>query len=486
VKRPRPINADIPPKPDPEPVEVEAPEAPAAKPEEQAALRPAPPEAAVKPKPVEPKAPVAKPEPKQELPLPPESRRRRRKPRPLTPKLLALLVVIAIGFIVLAVVGGRGGAKKDDTGAAPAPAPTPVETGGSTPAAQAPATEELGFPSFATNNTTRIGGSEAAANAAGAALAAFPSTTPDQRPAAVALVGEEDWAGAIAGAVLMAAPIQAPLLYSAPGEAPDVTTEALAALAPTGSSATGNAAAFLVGDVAAPGVGTVTEVKGGQPAAEAAAIAELRDQLFGSEPDQIVVASAEEPEFAAPAAAWAARSGDPVLFAEKEALPAPTKAALKVHKGVPVYVLGPSAVISSAVVREIAALGAEVKRVSGETPVANAIDFARFHDGDMGWNVNDPGHGFVLARADAPLDAAAVSALSASGTWGPLLLTDSAAKVPAELRSYLLDVKPGYTTNPTRAFYNHVWIVGDQEAIDVNQQAEVNELAELAKIGGGE
>ena len=69
---------------------------------------------------------------------------------------------------------------------------------------------------------------------------------------------------------------------------------------------------------------------------------------------------------------------------------------------------------------------------------------------------------------------------------GPLLLTDSAATLPKALREYFLDVKPGYTTNPTRAFYNHVWVIGDQEAIDVNQQAEVNELAELAKIGGAE
>jgi hypothetical protein len=65
-----------------------------------------------------------------------------------------------------------------------------------------------------------------------------------------------------------------------------------------------------------------------------------------------------------------------------------------------------------------------------------------------------------------------------------MLLTDSAAKVPPELRNYFLDVKPGYTTNPTRAFYNHVWVIGDQEAIDVNQQAEIDQLAELAKIGG--
>jgi len=64
-----------------------------------------------------------------------------------------------------------------------------------------------------------------------------------------------------------------------------------------------------------------------------------------------------------------------------------------------------------------------------------------------------------------------------------LLLTDSADKVPAELRSYLLDVKPGYQTDPTRALYNHVWVIGDQGAIDVPQQAELDDLAELAKIG---
>ena len=42
------------------------------------------------------------------------------------------------------------------------------------------------------------------------------------------------------------------------------------------------------------------------------------------------------------------------------------------------------------------------------------------------------------------------------------------------------------TTDPTRAFYNHIWVIGDQEAIDVNQQAEVNDLAELERIGAGE
>ncbi|HET7507848.1 MAG TPA: hypothetical protein VFJ53_05765, partial [Solirubrobacterales bacterium] len=109
-----------------------------------------------------------------------------------------------------------------------------------------------------------------------------------------------------------------------------------------------------------------------------------------------------------------------------------------------------------------------------------------FHDGSFGWNVNDPGHGYVLAPADSPASAAAAAALSASGTWGPLLLTDDPGRLPEVLREYFLDVKPGYTTDPTRAFYNHVWLIGDQDAIDVVQQAEVNELAELTQIGGGE
>lgn len=403
---------------------------------------------------------------------------------PLTPKLLAALVLVAIVFIVAAVLGGSGGSKSASQSAGPAPAPAPATAGSApeTPASQT--SEQLGYPAFATNNTTRIGASDPASNAAAVALAVFPSTDPSQRPKAVTLVGEEDWQGAIAAAVLMAAPVRAPLLISNPDGVPDPTSEALGALDPQGAPATGGAAAFAIGDVGVPSGTKATKVAAGPGAAEAAAIAKLRDRLFDSAPAHILIAPSADPEIAIPAAAWAARSGDPVLFADSDELPAVTETALKRHTSLPIFVLGPSSAISSDVLRKIAKVDPRVKRISGENPVANAIAFARYGDGDFGWNVNDPGHGFVLARSDSPIDAAVAAPLSGSGTWGPLLLTDSAAKVPAELRSYLLDVKPGYTTNPTRAFYNHVWVIGDQEAIDVNQQAEVNGLAELAKIGG--
>jgi hypothetical protein len=419
-------------------------------------------------------------------PLSPRGRKKTNADRdrgPGAPKALSALVVLALVFIAAAVVWGTSGGEEGGS-EAPAPAPAPANKGGEETSSSSQTTEALGYPGFATNNTTRIGGSDPASNAAGAALAVFPSTTPDQRPDAVTLVGEEDWAGAIAAAVLMAPPVRAPILFSTPGEVPEVTDEALDALDPQGSPATGEAPLFAIGKLAYPG--EAAPVDSGEPAATAAQIASLRDRLFGEPPKHLVIASSSRPDFAMPAAAWAARSGDPILYAEESKLPAATATALRQHPKVPVYVLGPSSAISSKVVREIGKIAPRVKRVSGEDPVANALAFARYSDGSFGWNVNDPGHGFVLARSDSPADGAAAAPLSASGTWGPLLLTDDADSLPAEVRSYLLDVKPGYTTDPTRAFYNHVWVIGDQEAIGVNQQAEVNELAELAKIGGGE
>jgi hypothetical protein len=435
VSADRPINADM---PSTEELERAFEEKPAA---------PEPASAAESPKP-------DPPQPKPTAPRPPKPPR---QPKPLTPKLLALLVVVAIGFIVVAIVGGTGGGK-DETESADKATP-----GVAQPGAGATGASELGFPGFATNNTTRVGGADPAVNAAAVALAAYPSTTASQRPGTVTLVDADNWAGAIAAASLMAAPVGAPILFTDGGSRPAATKEALAALDPKRTN----------------------ELSADGAAAAAAEAATLRDKLLPKPPAHIVIAPEGAPEFAMPAAAWAARSGDPVLFAGGDDLPPPTVAYLEKHTKAPIYLLGPDSVLSSELLREADKIGGTATRVSGESAIANAIAFARYGNDGFGWNINDPGHGFVLVREDAPLNAAAAAPLSGSGTWGPLLLTESADTLPAEVRDYFLDVKPGYTDNPTRAFYNHVWVIGDQEAISVNQQAEVNELAELEKIGGG-
>jgi hypothetical protein len=426
-------------------------------------------------------APERPPQPPEAAAPPP--RRRRHQPIPAALKAIAGLVVIAVVFLVAAVLGGQG--SHQGSGSEPIPAQPSAGNGSATaetPAAEA--AEALGYPSIATNNTTRVAGEDPASTAAAAALAVYPARTPAQRPAAVTLVDEANWQGAVAAAVFMATPVRAPLLVSSDGDLPDPTSQALEALAPQGSKDTAGAQAFVIGDAAPPENLKATNVRGAGPAALAVQVAAVRDRLLGGPPQHVVLVSEDAPEFAVPAAAWAARSGDPVLFTAARALPPATASALKRHPKVPVYILGPSSAISSDVFREVARIDPSVHRVSGEDAVENAIALARYSGGGFGWNVNDPGHGFVVARDDAPLDAAVSAPLSASGTWGPLLLTDDADTLPKALREYLLDVKPGYTTDPTRAFYNHVWVIGDQEEIDVNQQAEIDQLAELAKIGG--
>ena len=125
-----------------------------------------------------------------------------------------------------------------------------------------------------------------------------------------------------------------------------------------------------------------------------------------------------------PAAAWAAKAGDPVLFVHRNSLPQETKAALLAHDQPRIYILGPPATVSAAVASDLKKLGT-VKRLGAANPIDNAIAFARYSDPTFGWGVVDPGHGLVFARTNQPLDAAAASPLSVSGSYGPLLLLAS-------------------------------------------------------------
>jgi hypothetical protein len=133
------------------------------------------------------------------------------------------------------------------------------------------------------------------------------------------------------------------------------------------------------------------------------------------------------------------------------------------------------------VLQQLDALG-PARRVSGPDPVANAIAFARFSDGSFGWNVVDPGHGLVFASVRRPLDAAAGAMLSASGTYGPLLLVPDANTLPPALQGYLLDIQPGYDKDPVRGVYNHGWLLGDETAISQDVQARIDTLLEIQHV----
>src|ERR1700761_2238146 len=202
--------------------------------------------------------------------------------RPRAPgirRIPALGAALALAF----AVAGCGGAKLlHQTSTVSATVTTGV------PSASPAASQGLGFPLLATKNTTRVDGTDPIADAAGVALAVYPSAAPGTHPPAVALAPTDDWQAALAASVLMAPPIRAPILLSGSGSLPTATSQALSQLAPTGAGA----------------------IRGAPPSAM-------------------------------PAAGGAAESGNPILFVNAGGIPGPTRQALATHQGGHIYVLGP-------------------------------------------------------------------------------------------------------------------------------------------------
>jgi predicted small lipoprotein YifL len=383
----------------------------------------------------------------------------------------ALLVVAA-----LAGCGGRG------PSGSPTAQPPVVGPRGDDGSASAP--HSLGFPVIATKNTTRVPGADAAADAAAVAEAVYPARTQESRPQGVVLVDQRNWQAAISAAQLMSPPLRMPVLLSDGDKLPPATEQALKDLKPTGAAKAGGAQVIRVGAAPAPDGLKSTLVDGADPAALAQAIDGLRAKTAGSASRDVVVAPAARPDLAMPAAAWAAKSGDPVLWAGVNDLPAATRAALRARRHPRIYVLGPPEAISDAVLSQLDKLGS-AKRIGTGDAVTNAIFFARYSDGGFGWNVVDPGHGLVFGNARRTTDAAAAAALSGAGTYGPLLLVSEPGALPTSVQDYLLDIQPGYDKDPVRGVYNHGWLVGDESAISADVQSRLDALLEIQPVDTG-
>jgi hypothetical protein len=352
--------------------------------------------------------------------------------------------------------------------------------------------QKLGFPAVATKNTTRVAGADPTADAAGVALAVYPSSGPGTHPSAVTIAPSDDWEGAIAASVLMSAPVHAPILLSGQDSLPSATADALKVLAPSGSGATAGARVIRVGDVPAPKGMRSIAIPGAGPFALAAAIDRFVSAAAGQPSGDVMIASADAPAYAMPAAGWAAESGNPILFVTGSTIPQATRQALLSHRRPHIYVLGPPSVVPDSVMKQLGRYGT-VKRVGAADPAANSVTFAAYRDpvcpsaqacvhvpDSFGWALRGPGHGYILVNASRPLDAAAAAPLSASGSFGPELIVDKASTLPSSVLNYFLDyATPGYTQEgPTAAVYNHGWVIGDQSAIAIPVQAQMDSLLE--------
>ena len=321
---------------------------------------------------------------------------------------------------------------------------------------------------------------DAIANAAGVAHAVFPATMPENRPGAVALIDARDWR---AGDRRLDPRLHARArCRSCSPTVPSAARhrDALAALRPLGAKAAGGAQVVRVGDVARPPGLRTTDIAGRDPFALARALDAFQTAARGKSSDRVIVVSADDPAFAMPAAAWAAKAGDPVLFVHRTSVPQETKAALLAHDQ--------PASTSSGRRRLSAPASRPRARSSARSRAWRRQPHRQRHrlrplqrpDLRLGRDRSRPRPRLRALRATRSTPAAA-SPRSVNGSDGPLLLLASAIGLDGAVGQYLLDIQPGYTRDPVRGVYNHGWIVGDDRTISVATQARIDSLLEIKK-----
>jgi ell wall binding domain 2 (CWB2) len=388
----------------------------------------------------------------------------------------SLLAVLVVALTILSGCGKGGSQQTTGAGATTKIAPVAAQ----------------GAVSLATRNTTRLGGADAASNAAAVARAVYPGLTQSTRPQAVVLVDQRQWLPALAASVLSGAPAGAPILLTEGENLPTVSRETLEAMRPLGAPSLGGAQVIRIGNTASVPDGYVTHTlpASNEPAVAAAAIERLLLILgSGKAPHQVIVLAAGAPQsLAMPAAGLSAESGAPILFVTPAHIPTATATVLARLKHPSIYVIDPSAVGSHTLdqlghLGRVASVTSAVPPTGGDEAAQSAIEVARYTDGTFGWGVKEPGHGLVFVNAAHPLDAPASALLSATGDYGPLLLLASATHVPPALTSYLFDIRPAYRSPqfpPVRGAYNHGWLIGDEAAISAATQAEIDSMLEIA------
>jgi hypothetical protein len=369
--------------------------------------------------------------------------------------------------MLLAGTSGCGKSALTNGGVSEAPATTPGEHGAA---------------AVATKNTTRLGGSEEAGDAAAVALAVYPGLTAATRPQAVVFVNESNWAAALSASTLAGWPLHAPLLYTNAHGVPAASTSALAAMRPTGATSVEGAQAIVLGNATAPAGYESRALRTSEPAALAVSIEQLASSLRKRNPSRVIVTALDAPPaMTMPAAGLAAESGTSILLVQRDRIPQATAAELKRLDQPSIYIIGPTSVVSEQVQRELKALGPVTRIDGGNDPAGNSVAVARYSDGNFGWGAVEPGHGIVFANAGRPLDGPAAAPLAATGDYAPLLVLESADALPASVTTYLSDLQPGTPpTGPVHGVYNHGWLIGDESAISATTQARIDAILEIS------
>lgn len=367
----------------------------------------------------------------------------------------------------LALLPGCGGG---DDGGNPGPASTtPL---GAAPPASPP---EVG------RNVARVGGLSPSDVAAGAILAAYAPEAYEP-PKGWVLVPHDRWQEALLAAQFAARPVSGAILPIEKEFLPTASVDLLFRLRPPGFPKGKGLQVLILGQV---GKDIFIDLQDqdlqpaqlkAPPLKLAADLVPFRGGWAGKYSDTIVVASAEARDYALPAAAWSAYSGDTLAFVFRDRVPATTAGVLKQRQELrltkpTIYVVGPPKVIPDAIVSRLRPFG-KVRRIAGDTAAETAVAFARYRDPEtaFGWGVKRGPASVSLVNAKDWGNAMGAFTFAAAGPQAPLLLTTSAGELPRPVVEYLRDLRGD---EPNQGF-----VFGNEQSIASPAVKQLDKLLE--------
>lgn len=364
------------------------------------------------------------------------------------------------------------------------------------PAAAVSVANPVSVPYTATKNTTRINTSDPVDASVLVSQTLWTGYGQDNRPNGAVLVQAGDWPVAAASASLIHFPMNGPVLFTEPGslsEKASAELNRLAGIARDSKSYTvvlaGKWDAALVDQVKKAVPSKTVTLEAESPAGFAMAVDSYYSQESGQRPEDVLIGSLDSPSYTVPAVNWIAHMAAPLLYTSKDQLPAETVEALKLRNGTArIYLLGPEAVISSAVEKELRAYG-QVVRIGADSKngAAFSVAFASFRDdaGGFGWDLNSAGRNVSVVPYGAYDLAVAAAPFSHLGKHAPMLWSE-AGRLPTETADLLHSIKPVYKTTPAAGPFNHAWLTGSEEALSRTVQEQVDDLLEIVSASGGE
>ncbi len=327
-----------------------------------------------------------------------------------------------------------------------------------------------------TLNTVRICGCIPNENAIKVSNIAYADTSPN----AIILVIEENWQDAFAATALIHHPRNAPILYTPKAYLDPLTVDQIFKLNPVGVD---GIKVFIVGEVPyfieeqlnILGLGT-KRISGNNFYETAARVAEYLEY-----PQNIMIISGEDYREGLSTCAYAAHSGDVVLFSDRNQLPWFTRTVIQITENPNVFIVGSTNTISEKVEQEIRNLNVKfVDRISGTSPYEVAVNFAKYQspDNQFGWGRNyRDGHAFTFTSINSPLDNPSSATFGHLGKHTPILPVEP-YKLPDIIKHYIESVKPIPLQVPRPPFM-HGWIIGCDNIISYDTQIEIEKTLSI-------